>query len=102
MWAAWLLVACGALLGASVASFANVVVDRVPAGQSVVSPPSACPSCHHQLSPWENIPVLSWLMLGGRCHGCRSPIGVRTVIIEAVGAALGAAAVLLVVVQVLR
>jgi leader peptidase (prepilin peptidase) / N-methyltransferase len=84
------------MLGGSIASFTNVVIDRVPRRQSVVSPPSACPNCQHQLRAWENIPVLSWLIVHGRCHGCRSPIGVRTVVVEAAGAVIGAMSIALV------
>ena len=51
--------------GAIVGSFLNVVVWRVPRGMSIVSPPSACPNCGHRIRPWENIPILSWVFLGG-------------------------------------
>ena len=61
-------------LGAIVGSFLNVVVWRVPRGMSIVSPPSACPKCGHRIRPWENIPILSWVFLGGRCSGCHQPI----------------------------
>ena len=61
-------------LGAIVGSFLNVVVWRVPRGMSIVSPPSACPKCGHRIRPWENIPILSWVLLGGKCSSCHLPI----------------------------
>lgn len=70
--------------GAAIGSFLNVVVYRLPAGLSLVHPPSRCPHCHHRLSPWENVPVLGWVWLGGRCRQCRQPIAVRYPLVEAV------------------
>ncbi|MBF5044242.1 prepilin peptidase [Aggregicoccus sp. 17bor-14] len=69
-------------LGLVIGSFLNVVIARVPHGQSVVRPRSRCPRCGHQLSAWENIPVLSWLLLRGRCRGCRLPISWRYPAVE--------------------
>jgi leader peptidase (prepilin peptidase)/N-methyltransferase len=77
-----------ALFGALVGSFLNVVIHRLPRGESVVSPGSRCPKCGHAIRPWENIPVLSWLLLGGRCAKCRASISVRYPLVEAVSAAL--------------
>lgn len=70
------------VLGAMVGSFLNVVIHRVPLGESVVKPRSRCPGCGHQLSAWENVPVLSWLLLRGRCRGCGSRISARYPFIE--------------------
>lgn len=71
-----------AILGAVVGSFANVVVGRLPKGQSVVRPPSHCPHCKHRLSPLELVPILSWLALRGRCKNCGQAISVRYPLIE--------------------
>jgi leader peptidase (prepilin peptidase)/N-methyltransferase len=71
------------VLGASVGSFLNVVVYRLPAGLSLVSPPSRCPRCFHPLSWFENVPVLGWLGLRGRCRHCRAAIAVRYPLVEA-------------------
>lgn len=71
-----------AVLGLLVGSFLNVVVHRVPAGESVVSPPSACPRCGHRLRARDNVPVLSWLLLRGRCRDCRAPISARYPLLE--------------------
>jgi leader peptidase (prepilin peptidase) / N-methyltransferase len=71
-----------AFLGLSVGSFLNVVIARVPLDESVVRPRSKCPKCGHQLPWYENIPVVSWLALRGRCSGCRAPISPRYVLVE--------------------
>ena len=76
------LVAFCALLGLAIGSFLNVVIWRVPRGESVVSPPSACPGCHAPISPRDNIPVLSWLLLRGRCRSCGEPISARYPLVE--------------------
>jgi leader peptidase (prepilin peptidase) / N-methyltransferase len=86
------LIALAAGLGASVGSFANVVFDRVPDGRSIVRPPSSCPGCQQQLRPWENIPIVAWLALRGRCHRCHCAIGVRSLLIEVAGGICGALA----------
>lgn len=83
----WVLVFLGALLGLSVGSFANVVVHRVPAGRSVLAPRSACPACGSPVAARDNVPVLSWLMLGGRCRNCRAPISWRYPLVELATAA---------------
>ena len=77
-----------ALLGLLVGSFLNVVVWRVPRGASVVSPPSACPGCGHAVRPRDNVPVLSWLLLRGRCRDCSEPISARYPLVEALTAVL--------------
>lgn len=74
-------VLCG-LIGLLIGSFLNVVIWRVPRGESVVSPPSACPSCGHEIRPRDNVPVLSWLLLRGRCRDCGHPISARYPLVE--------------------
>lgn len=76
-----LLVALG-VLGLLVGSFLNVVIHRVPAGLSVVTPASACPACGHAVRARDNVPVLSWLLLRGRCRDCAAPIGGRYPLVE--------------------
>jgi leader peptidase (prepilin peptidase)/N-methyltransferase len=75
-------------LGACIASFLNVVIWRVPRGESIVNPPSHCPKCGASIRWWQNIPVLSWICLRGRCAGCRAPISPRYVLVEILGGAL--------------
>lgn len=75
-------------LGLLVGSFLNVVIARVPEGRSVVRPRSACPACGAPIAARDNIPVLSWLLLQGRCRSCRAPIAVRYPLVEAASAAL--------------
>jgi len=82
------LVVLIALLGLAVGSFLNVVVYRVPRGESLTSPGSHCPSCGEPVRARHNIPVLAWLMLRGRCADCRAPIGVRYPLVEAATGAL--------------
>jgi leader peptidase (prepilin peptidase)/N-methyltransferase len=82
------------VLGAIFGSFLNVVVYRLPRHESVVSPPSHCPSCGTPVRPYDNIPILSWLLLRGHCRGCGEPISVRYPLVEALTAALCAGAVL--------
>lgn len=72
-----------ALLGLLIGSFLNVVIWRVPRGESVVRPPSACPGCGHEIRPRDNVPVLSWLLLRGRCRDCGHPISARYPLVEA-------------------
>jgi leader peptidase (prepilin peptidase) / N-methyltransferase len=71
-----------AVLGLAVGSFLNVVVWRVPRGESVITPPSHCPVCEHPVRPRDNVPVLSWLLLRGRCRDCSNPISVRYPLVE--------------------
>ena len=73
---------CG-LAGLMIGSFLNVVVWRIPRGESVVSPPSACPRCGNAIRPRDNVPVLSWLLLKGRCRDCGEPISARYPAVEA-------------------
>ena len=77
-----------ALLGLAVGSFLNVVIYRVPRKESVVRPRSRCPRCGTQLAERDNIPVLSWLILRGRCRTCREPISARYPLVELLTAAL--------------
>lgn len=70
------------LLGAIFGSFANVVILRLPAGQSVVSPRSRCPKCEKAISWYDNIPILSWLALRGRCRTCSVSISWRYPLVE--------------------
>ncbi|WP_246056552.1 prepilin peptidase [Cellulomonas cellasea] len=72
-----------ALFGAAIGSFLNVVVWRVPRRESVVHPPSACPACGHEIRPRDNVPVVSWLLLRGRCRDCAAPISARYPLVEA-------------------
>ena len=70
-------------LGLIVGSFANVCIHRLPREQSVVSPPSSCPACGARIRPWDNLPVLSYLILRGRCRSCRARISPRYPMVEA-------------------
>jgi len=80
-------VVCG-LFGLAIGSFLNVVIWRVPRGESVVSPPSACPGCGTPIQPRDNIPVLSWLLLRGRCRQCGTRISARYPLVELLTAVL--------------
>ncbi len=71
------------LFGAILGSFLNVVAYRLPRGESLAHPPSRCPSCGAPVKPYDNIPVLSWLLLRGRCRNCGEPISVRYPLVEA-------------------
>jgi leader peptidase (prepilin peptidase) / N-methyltransferase len=73
-----------AVLGLAVGSFLNVCIHRLPRGQSPNSPPSRCPQCDYQLRWFDNIPVVSYAILGGRCRKCRTRISIRYPIIELV------------------
>lgn len=75
-------------LGACIGSFLNVVVWRIPRGESLVHPPSRCPRCEHALAWYDNIPVFGWILLGGKCRYCRAPISPRYPIIEGITGAL--------------
>jgi leader peptidase (prepilin peptidase)/N-methyltransferase len=80
-----LLVLAG-VLGLMIGSFLNVCIGRIPAGESVVSPGSRCPSCRTPIAWYDNIPVLSYVLLGGKCRKCRRPISVRYPVVEIVTA----------------
>jgi leader peptidase (prepilin peptidase)/N-methyltransferase len=83
-----------AALGAAFGSFANVVIWRFPRGESVSRPPSHCPRCGHEVRWFDNIPVASWVLLGGKCRDCREPISARYPLVEATSAVLWVAAYL--------
>jgi leader peptidase (prepilin peptidase)/N-methyltransferase len=74
--------------GAIIGSFLNVVIHRVPREESIVFPSSRCPSCGAGIKPYDNLPVLSWLVLGGRCRSCRTPISARYPAVELLTATL--------------
>lgn len=75
-------------MGLCIGSFLNVVIHRLPLGQSLVSPGSRCPKCGYELRWYDNVPVLSWVFLAGRCRGCRAPISAQYPIVEIVTALL--------------
>lgn len=80
--------------GSCIASFLNVVIWRVPRGESVVSPPSHCPKCLTPIKGYQNIPILAWLFLRGKCAACKAPISPRYILIETLGGCLFLAAFL--------
>src|SRR4051812_7003995 len=71
-------------LGACIGSFLNVVVWRLPRGESLMTPPSHCPKCNTPLRWYDNLPVIGWIKLGGKCRYCRAPISPRYPIVEAI------------------
>jgi leader peptidase (prepilin peptidase) / N-methyltransferase len=77
-----------ALLGLVVGSFVNVVIHRLPRGESLLRPRSCCPRCGVAIGAWRNVPVLSWLILRGRCGGCAGSISVRYPLVELATAVL--------------
>jgi leader peptidase (prepilin peptidase)/N-methyltransferase len=87
-----LVVGFAAVLGLVIGSFLNVVIYRVPAGVSLVAPASACPQCGHGIRARDNVPVLSWLLLGARCRDCRTRIPARYPAVE-LGTALAFAVI---------
>lgn len=82
----WIVTA--ALIGLIVGSFGNVLILRLPAGESVVLPPSHCPRCGERLRWYHNVPLLSWMALRGRCAFCRAPISWQYPLVEAATAAI--------------
>src|SRR5713101_4043183 len=84
----WIVIAFMAVLGAMIGSFLNVVIHRVPREQSIVLPKSSCPACGAAIHFYDNIPILSFLILRGRCRSCRAPISPRYPAVEAVCALL--------------
>lgn len=76
---------------ASIGSFLNVCIYRLPEGLSIVSPPSSCPSCETRIRGYDNIPILSYLILGGKCRGCGERISVKYPAVELLTALLGMA-----------
>ena len=71
-----------AILGLAVGSFLNVVIYRVPRGMNIAKPASHCPSCGYRLRAYDNIPVISYLILGGKCRKCKAPISFRYTVVE--------------------
>lgn len=83
-----------AIIGLCVGSFLNVVIYRLPRGESLSSPPSRCPSCGKRLAWFDNVPVVSWLLLAGKCRRCGARISIQYPIVEAT-TAIGAVVVVL-------
>ncbi len=77
-----------AVFGLVIGSFLNVVIYRVPRKLSIISPPSACPNCQNPIRGFDNIPVVSWLILRGKCRHCRAPISMRYPAVELAAAVL--------------
>ncbi len=80
-----------AVTGLFIGSFLNVCIHRIPRDESIVFPASRCPKCGRAIRPWENIPVLSYLFLMGRCRGCREKISIRYPVVELLSALLAVA-----------
>ena len=76
------------LVGGAVGSFLNVVVYRLPLGISMVYPPSHCPKCGKPIRWYDNVPILGWIVLRGRCRQCGNPISVRYPMVEAMTATM--------------
>jgi leader peptidase (prepilin peptidase)/N-methyltransferase len=89
-----LVVLTALLAGLVIGSFLNVVAYRLPRAESLVAPGSRCPSCAVAIRPYDNVPVISWLMLRGRCRACRAPIAARYPLVELATGLLYAAVVL--------
>jgi leader peptidase (prepilin peptidase)/N-methyltransferase len=90
----WVEAGIAFILGLLWGSFGNVCILRIPAGKSVVTPRSACPKCAKPIAWYDNIPVLSWLILRGRCRACKTPISFRYPLVEFLTGAVFAAIVL--------
>jgi leader peptidase (prepilin peptidase)/N-methyltransferase len=88
------LAAFGGLGGLIIGSFLNVVAYRVPRHESLVAPGSHCPSCSTPIKPYDNLPVLGWLLLRGRCRSCHAQISARYPLVEALTALLAVAVIL--------
>ncbi len=89
-----ILVAACTVLGLAVGSFLNVVIHRVPRKESIMRPRSRCPSCGTQIAERDNIPLVSWILLRGKCRHCQAPISPRYPLVEALTGGLFAAAAL--------
>ncbi len=87
----WLPIIILFIFGLPIGSFLNVVIWRLPRGESIVFPPSHCPKCDAPIKFYDNIPVLSYIILGGRCRSCRAPISIQYPVVEFVTASLFAA-----------
>ncbi len=84
----WFFIGFSFLIGASIGSFLNVCIARIPEKKSIVSPPSNCPKCGHGIKFYDNIPVLSYLILLGRCRHCKTSISMRYPLVELLTAIL--------------
>lgn len=87
----WVEAAFLFIFGLLLGSFANVVIHRLPKGESVVKPRSRCPKCGVLIAAYDNIPVFSWLLLRGKCRSCQAPISIRYPLVELVTGVLFAA-----------
>src|SRR5689334_15597851 len=76
------IVAWTFVVGAIIGSFLNVVIYRLPRGKSLVHPGSRCPACDHAIRPYDNIPIVSWWILSGKCRDCGAPFSSRYMWIE--------------------
>lgn len=70
------------IFGSAIGSFLNVVIHRVPREESIVFPGSACPGCGNSIKPYDNLPIISWIFLGGKCRNCNKPISIRYPAVE--------------------
>ncbi len=70
------------IFGTVIGSFLNLCIHRLPKGQSIIKPRSHCPACNHELQPWELIPILSYLLVRGKCRHCGQPISLRYPLVE--------------------
>jgi len=79
----------GWLVGSSIGSFINVVAYRVPLKKSIAWPPSSCPKCGARIKWYDNVPVVSWIILRGKCRNCKGEISIKYPLIEMLGGAAG-------------
>ena len=82
MYIFWFFISFSFLIGISIGSFLNVCIARIPEKKSIVSPPSNCPKCGHGIKFYDNIPLLSYLILFGKCRNCKTPISLRYPLVE--------------------
>ena len=87
----WMFACFALVFGALIGSFLNVIIYRVPAGESIVFPASRCPDCGSEIRWYDNIPVVSWLVLGRECRDCGAPISAQYPLVEALTAGFSAA-----------
>lgn len=80
MFTLWMIVTF--IIGCCIGSFLNVCIWRIPRRMSIVTPPSHCPKCGHRIRAWENIPLISWIFLSGKCSSCKQKISVRYFLVE--------------------
>jgi len=88
-----LLTFIGFIFGSIIGSFLNVLIFRLPKEESIVSPPSHCPQCGYRIPPWQNIPILSYLFLRGKCHSCGNKISIQYPLIEFLSGLIAAIAI---------